>query len=76
VEDDFYDNHKNGNGKAWGGVEPTTHRKRNTLNNDASGPFGRKRMPHLTEDEITGIETKTASDVMELESDFDVDKKD
>jgi hypothetical protein len=27
-------------------------------------------MQHLTEDEITEIERKTATDVMELESDF------
>jgi hypothetical protein len=74
AEDELYDNHNNGNGKAWGGVEPTTPRKRKTLNH--GGSFGRNIMRHLTEDEITEIEMKTAMDVMELESDFDEDEED
>jgi hypothetical protein len=75
VEEEFYDANNNGNGKAWGGgFEPTTPRKRKTLNHDAGGVFGRDLMQHLTEDEITEIERKTATDVMELESDFDEDE--
>jgi hypothetical protein len=33
-------------------------------------------MQHLTEDEITEIERKTTTDVMEFESDFDEDEED
>jgi hypothetical protein len=44
------------------------------LNCDADGPFGRNLIQHLTEDKITEIESKTATDVMELESDFDEDE--
>jgi hypothetical protein len=57
-----------------GAFELTTPRKRKTLNHDAGGVFGRDLMQHLTEDEITDIERKTAMDVMELESDFDGDE--
>jgi hypothetical protein len=57
-----------------GAFERTTHLKRKTLNHDAGGVFGRDLMQHLTEDEITEIERKTAMDVMELESDFDEDE--
>jgi hypothetical protein len=49
-----------------GAFERTTPRKRKTLNYDAGGVFGRDLMQHLTEDEITEIERKTAMDVMEL----------
>jgi hypothetical protein len=57
-----------------GAFEPTTPRKRKALNHDAGGVFGRDLMQHLTEDEITDIERKTAVDGMELESDFDEDE--
>jgi hypothetical protein len=67
VKEEFYDANNNGNGKLWGGAfERTTPRKRKTLNHDAGGVFGRDLMQHLTEDEITEIERKTAMDVMEL----------